>query len=340
MGIPVGPDTSFILSEILLGSIDNSILENFHNLTGLNIKGFRWMDDYEMCFSNFHEAEIALNCIESALSRFELGVNPSKTIIRKLPIELEEYWARELRIFSIRNSNAQMGDVISYFSRAFELTNEYPGKPILRYAISRFRSSVIKKEIKRSVWPTLQDLMLECMINEPGTIDYVLDIFMRFSNNNYTIKTKQFEELLNYQIINHAPLGHGSEVAWSLWGSILFGLHLYPEVAKLISETEDSVVALLALDAESHGLFQEPIEKDFWSQFMNREALYGEQWLLSYEANIKKWIPECGRDHVKGDSRFNYLKKNGIQFYNSSRAAKIATYDTVSAHGSYYNISN
>lgn len=336
-GIPVGPDTSFLLSEILLSSIDNSITKKFHDLTGSNLKGFRWMDDYELCFSNSHEAEIALNCIESALSQFELGLNPSKTMIRKLPIALEAHWSRELRIFKIRESKAQLGDIISYFSRAFELAEEYPGKPVLKYAINRLRSIIINK---KSVWPMLRDLMLECIINEPGTVNYVLNFFMRSIKNDYPIDTNQLEEVLNSQIINHAPLGHASEVAWSLWGSILFDLQLYPKTGQIISEIEDSVVALLALDAESRGLFQEPLEKGVWTQYMNKEGLYGEQWLLSYEANIKKWIPTLDRDYVNQDSRFNYLKKNGIQFYDASVAAKKITYEPTNAQGSYYDFSN
>jgi hypothetical protein len=339
-GIPVGPDTSFLLSEILLSSIDKYIVKKFHDLTGSNLKGFRWMDDYELCFSNSHEAEIALNCIESALSQFELGLNPRKTMIRKLPIALEDHWSRELRIFVIRDSKAQLNDIISYFSRAFELAEEYPGKPVLKYAINRFRSMIINKKVKQSVWPMLRDLMLECVINEPGTIDYVLKLFVNFFNNEYPIDSNQLTEVLNSQIINHAPLGHGSEVAWSLWGSILFELKLYPKTAQIISEIEDSVVALLALDAESRGLFQEPLEKGVWLQFMNKQGLYGEQWLLSYEANIKKWLPVNDRDYVNSDSRFNFLKKNRIEFYDTSVAAKKIAYESPSAQGSYYNFSN
>jgi hypothetical protein len=340
-GIPVGPDTSFLLSEILLSSIDAIIIKKFHKMTNSDLKGFRWMDDYELCFSNLHEAEIGLNCIEFALSQFELGLNSGKTRIRKLPIALEEHWSRELKTFEIRdNEKAQLNDIISYFSRAFELAEEYPEKSVLKYAVNRLRSTIDNREVKQSVWPLLRELMLECIINEPGTIDYVLNFLVKSFNNGYEMDTIQLEGVLNSQIINHAPLGHDSEVAWSIWGSILFGLQLYPKTAQIISQMDDSVVALLALDAESQGYFQEPLERDVWSQYMDKQGLYGEQWLLSYEANIKKWIPASGRDHVNADSRFNYLKKNGIQFYDASLAAKKITYESIPTQGSYYNLSD
>jgi hypothetical protein len=341
IGIPIGPDTSYLISEILLSCIDNIIINEFKEKTNSELKGFRWMDDYELSFSNSHHAEIALNCIDSALSQFELGLNPSKTKIIELPIALEERWARELKIFKIRDSEkAQLNDVISFFSRAFELAEEYREKPVLRYAISRFRSMIINKAVKKTVWPTLQDLMLECVINEPGTISYVINSFVNFSNNGYEMKLDLLRDVLNYQINNHASLGHGSEVAWSLWGSILFNLQINADTAKAISKIDDSIVTLLALDAESRGLFEEPLEKSHWSQYMNNDALYGEQWLLSYEANVENWIPSEDKDHVDSDNIFNFLKINGVRFYSSSMATKKMPFKPVSEEGNHYDLSN
>ena len=137
-GIPTGPDTSFLLSEILLSSIDREIA---NKLNGIKFKGFRYMDDYELCFSNYHDSEFALNQIDSALAEYGLGLNPKKTTIRKLPVPLEEYWVHELKTFGFREKAiAQKNDIISYFSRAFELSEQYPEQSVLRYAIAKFRS--------------------------------------------------------------------------------------------------------------------------------------------------------------------------------------------------------
>ncbi len=138
-GLPIGPDTSFLLSEILLSSIDKLIVDKLRRMNSQKPRGFRYGDDYELCFSNLPDAEIALNHIESALSQFDLALNPKKTMIRKLPISLEEYWARELNTFKFReNLKAQRNDIISYFSRAFDLAEENPEQSVLRYAIAKF----------------------------------------------------------------------------------------------------------------------------------------------------------------------------------------------------------
>lgn len=316
IGIPIGPDTSLVLAEVLLSSVDDLITRKLDQL-----KGFRYMDDYELCFSNLSDAETALNEIESALSHFELDLNPKKTKIKQLPLALEDYWVSELSRFEFRvdSIKKQRSDLISYFSRAFELAKENSESPVLKYAIARLRSI----RIDSTNWPLFQDLMLQCVSGEPGTLPYVFDLYVRFSNNGYPVTTNQLEEVLNFQILYHAPLGHGSEVAWSLWGAIAFQVPLHSTTASAVSDMEDSVVALLALDAEQRKLFLASLNKSNWAQYMTREGLYGEQWLLSYEANVKGWIPSVGGDHVMVDPCFSYLKENGVQFYDTSQAARV-----------------
>ncbi len=55
---------------------------------------------------------------------------------------------------------------------------------------------------------------------------------------------------------------------------------------------------------------------------MTADALYEKHWLLAYEANIKKWLPnKGGTDHVHKDANFGFLKANKVSFYNSRLAA-------------------
>lgn len=79
-GIPIGPDTSLLLAEILLAAADESIEVEFGPL-----KGFRYVDDYELCFSNLSDAEKALRLIESTLSDFDLDLNPKKQGLKNSP---------------------------------------------------------------------------------------------------------------------------------------------------------------------------------------------------------------------------------------------------------------
>jgi hypothetical protein len=132
----------------------------------------------------------------------------------------------------------------------------------------------------------------------------------------------ELEEVSNELIIRHSALRHSSEVANAAWACLALGLHLTNLAVDSISKCDDPIVALLALDCEAHGLVSKALDKTLWISHMTADALYDKYWLLSYEANIKNWLPTAGGgDHVGTDVNFAFLKQNGVYFYDESLAA-------------------
>jgi hypothetical protein len=83
-GIPVGPDTSFVLGEVILSTVDE--------LTARELKsarGYRYYDDYEIAVGSRGEAEGALHRLQDVLATFGLQLNPAKTKILELPLVAE-----------------------------------------------------------------------------------------------------------------------------------------------------------------------------------------------------------------------------------------------------------
>jgi hypothetical protein len=80
IGIPIGPDTSFVVAEIVLAAVDALLIQKVPSL-----REFRYLDDYEAAFESRSEAEEAQFYLESALGDFELVLNPFKTHVLELP---------------------------------------------------------------------------------------------------------------------------------------------------------------------------------------------------------------------------------------------------------------
>ncbi len=162
---------------------------------------------------------------------------------------------------------------------------------------------------------------------EPGVIQPVLELLIDHNINKLPINLSLVKEVLNHTITTASPLGYTNETAWSLWGLIYWGLSVEKEASDAIAKTTDTVVALLALDANKRGLIQNGLDLKLWETYMTKTDLYGKQWLLSYEANIKGWLPtfQTSKDHVSSDTNFGFLKKNGVYFYDETRfkSAKI-----------------
>lgn len=311
VGIPIGPDISLVLAELLMQRCDAEL-----NTRIPRLKGHRFIDDYELSFYTRTEAEEAFHILERVLRDYELALNPKKTRVVELPLQFEAAWAADLRSRNIRTSvTGQASDIESLINRAFHLHKEFPDEVILSYAIAKLRTVVVHP----NNWELFQRLLLLCITPEPATFPYAIELIIKWVNAGYGALIPELHEVVNSIIVTHAPLAHSSEVSHALWASITLGLHLTAEAVSALSKANDSVVALMALDCESRGLMATTLDKSAWQACMTPAGLYEEHWLLSYEANIKGWLPTVGGgDHVAADPNFGFLKASGVYFYDTA----------------------
>ena len=237
LGIHIGPDCSLVIAEIILSAVDEA-LQN----TGL-VTGFRYLDDYEFGFATYSEAEQGLADLQGKLGVYELNLNPRKTFLFELPGPIERPWATELRGIRIRQEGSgQQIDLIGYFSRAYELSRNYPGEPVLGFALGRMRRNVVVPPN----WPLYESSLLHIASVEPGTLRTVVDELCRYNQAGYPVALSKVADVLHQIIRQHGSVNHGSEVAWAIWGCLLFKLALDDQTATQVAQMEDSVVAILA----------------------------------------------------------------------------------------------
>lgn len=309
-GIPIGPDTSHVIAELLLATVD----EQLEARSRLN--GFRYVDDYELGFSKRADAEVCGNELQSILSEYELELSAPKTRIVELPHAFDETWVTELRTAPVsRYGKSQHYQLMHLFGRAFELFHEDKTRNVLRYVISRIRN--IPVDVRN--WREYQGILCQCMLAEPGTTKSALDCLWKHTKAGLKVDRNLMVETLTSIISYHAPLSHDSEVCWALWTAIVLGIKLDSKIAKRIIQTEQTCIMVLFLDGVRKGVFPSKIDVTGWKRFITKEELYGRHWLLTYENATKKWF-RMKQNYVKTDPRFGYLLQNGVQFYNENAA--------------------
>ena len=128
-GIPIGPDASIVIAEIVLTAVDKAFKKRIPNP-----RGFRYFDDYEAAFKTRAEAEEAQSQLEASLEDFEATLNPSKTYVLELPQPFKTTWTRELSVFEVRKASEAeiLNDTVALFSRAAEVAKHYPGSAYVR----------------------------------------------------------------------------------------------------------------------------------------------------------------------------------------------------------------
>jgi hypothetical protein len=310
-GIPIGPDTSLLIAEILLGKVDEALQKR-------SITGLRYVDDYELVFDTEAQALEGLSAFQNALLGFELHLNPSKTRILSLPQRIEEAWADTIKGFILDPMSASFkSQLIHLFDTAFELCHTFPDTGVLKYAAGR----IANVRDWKAHYELAEDLLVQAARVEAGALPVVLNTILRQPVTDNARKERR-RNLMLRTIVEHAPQRHSSEVAWSVWGCIAQGFSRPAEALRLLVGMEDSICALVALHARSLGLAEDPAELDALAAALTSDELYDSRWMLAYEAAVHSWlVSPNGTDFVGGDANFSKLRAAGVTFYDVTKTA-------------------
>lgn len=307
-GIPIGPDTSLVIAESVLAEVERNILQRIPSL-----RGVRFVDDYELCFPDFGSAEAALSVLQEELQHFELQFNPNKTKVVSPPIRFEPDWVGEFRAFVLRDNTGQHGDLIRFFDLITRHLEHDVEAHVAKYAMSKLLlQNFVPRLDNRSLY---QALLCQLLIAQPSAAREIISCLVLLNASGGPIDNSLIVASFAAVIRRAAPLGHHFEISWVLYGFLRLNLNIDPATAAALSSCDNAVVALMSLNAWQRGLGPN-INPALWASHMTTSDLHDEYWLLSYEAKRLAWLPSVGvPDHVLNDSSFDFLRAQGVSFY-------------------------
>jgi Reverse transcriptase (RNA-dependent DNA polymerase) len=306
-GIPIGPDTSFLIGEVIGSAIDVCLAEAIGDLHGV-----RFIDDFYLYFESLPEAERALAQLHKIAKSFELEIHDQKTEISSLPDEIEPAWKTELRAMQIRDAGQpQSTDLVSLFNKGFELAKRFQSDNVLTYVAKQ----VANASIDADNWQLAQALLLKAAVAEPTMLSVLIEILD--ANAPVISDTEPLRAAVSSLCSYHAPLQQGYEVAWALWLARRLGISIPDQVCDLVADMDDDIVALVALDLRQNGQFSILTNVSRWESLMTSQNLYSEHWLLAYEAYEHQWLPSGdGSDYIGTDEMFSILRNRAVLFYD------------------------
>lgn len=312
IGIPVGPDTSRIISEIILCAVEEQVGQsNFAKLSA----GYRYMDDFFLCFSSHVDAEAFLASLREAILGFDLQLNASKTrIIDALEFN-EERWPGDITQLRIRSgAKSQRRDLMRFFTESIRLSKSWPDESIASFSI-RKSSRVL---VERANWDIYEPFLLRTARENSNCLDSVVKILCTYAAAGYPIgsRVKAFAEAM---IEEHAPYNHHYEVAWTLWLCRSLSIKLGERATQLAARVENSVCGCLFLMMRSRSLLTGRGSISEWTGTVTSEDLQGEHWMLIYEAGTRKsWKIPGAETAVAADPHFSVLRDQNVSFFDAS----------------------
>lgn len=309
LGIPIGPDTSLVIAEIIGCTLDEMVQKKFKT----SVKGFRYIDDYYLYCDNQADSEKVFKFVQSIFTEYQLDINEEKTKISKSPFPYESDWSIELGSFTFRKQlQSQETDIERFVSVAFKNAKKHPKDSVLNFAISILKNIPLFDEN----WKLYQSLILKIGLTEPVTLPVVTQILVSHKSKVEKLKVKSVVENI---IKEHSPKGHHFEVSWALWLCIEFEISLPNSIAELVFNSNDIVSILIALDLRNEGLINKTVSTLILKSELTEESLMNEKWLLTYEAISKGWISSPKINPIKNNEYFSILHKHKVQFYDITK---------------------
>ncbi|REE78873.1 reverse transcriptase (RNA-dependent DNA polymerase) [Lutibacter oceani] len=314
IGLCIGPDTSFILAEIIGNRIDFEINKR---LNLINHSGTRYYDDYYLYFDTRNDAENALKIIQQVLYEFQLETNESKVSIKNLPFQYIELWSDNLDRFKFEKSDKfEIRNFFNLLHRTIDL-NKKNSSWIINYALKRFKKGEV--EIKEGEWEIFLSFLLQTLIIDTSIIALIFEIILIYQvylNNKSKYKIKN---VLTNIIKEHIILNHSFEVTWSLWLFISFEIECDKQVLELVLESKDSISKILCLDLINKNLYKgrKPQLKRIKEE-LKTVSSFGDNWLLIYETIKQNWLDFEDDKTIMNNEYFEILKDLDISFYNNT----------------------
>lgn len=326
-GIPIGPATSSILSEIILFKVDEELRLN---------KGYqfsRYIDDYTAYVEDDTEADRFLLDLAAELGKYTLTLNPKKTFTEQMPVLSREEWITDINLFfGLENEvtdqdngeptrkKIKFRQLKLIIDKAIALSKEFPDGSVLKYALSAIIEVGIDDD-QEEAHRYFQDACLRYSYYFPTLIPLIqrwLPSTEPIQPNEHKIE-KRIKSLLNRSF----EQGQSDNIVWCIYYLLQMTGEPVEGLLQKCCETNDPMVALMGfVYAKKKSMEIAPVEQ--WANSMIDQFKTGDLqaydidrfWLLMYQLYFEGVISSPPYSDANDNKIFETLKSEGVSFIN------------------------
>ena len=222
LGIPIGPATSNILSELLLHPVDAALRDDKYTF-------IRFIDDYWCYCISRSEADAFIVALEGQLAEYGLQLNASKTSITPLPATTNDPWVIQLRTQLDAINLSQSSTLGNLFDLATNLQAKWPSQNVVKYAARALARHATTDDLQQRCTRHI----LEIAFHYPSVTPILARLVQKDPS---AVRADELEHLLRRQSQERAPT---DAVCWTLfaWREQTAGTKtLPPDLAEAVIE--------------------------------------------------------------------------------------------------------
>lgn len=314
IGIPVGPETSRILAEVISSRIDNEFDRKMPNIPKDHVD--RLQDDWVVGLKTLERAEEVLSAITTIYRDYGLEINGSKTSIEHIIASSGTSWVSEIGAFlSHRDDQIRGARLREFLSLSLRLQSEHPNDSVINYTLSVIESQPItSKDVE-----TLESFLLKAAVISPLSMDRICRIILNAHHTTKRVSAKRIGERFTSLAERNLEKGNVFEVIWQIY--TLRGLMIplnSKKICEHIKTTASSALALILLDMKDKGLCIGSLPTTEWSNLITEERVRSDLiWLLAYEGIRHGWLNDP--NGVMAGPFFQAMDSRNVVFYDPTR---------------------
>ncbi len=307
IGIPVGQDTSRVISEIILSAVDREFIRR-SGPKGVTYR--RHVDDYWVGGASVEECERHLQLLREALREYELDINELKTRIVNTSVVFGESWAFEIAEElgqAFPRFGDPRGDQVSTLGKILDRARATNDDGIIRHTIRKLD----ERHAWSTHWEILEHFLAQCAVQYPHSFDYVARVVAWRLRKGLSIDQALWSEVTRQVGGQAATLGRDSEVLWSLWTMKELNLKVNKAMSSLMIRSNSPLVSAFMAHMHAHGLTTDrQIRSELWSS-VEGNHFTGPYWPLTLELMTLGLAKPATLDDGGGDEIVSKLHANG-----------------------------
>lgn len=311
LGLPVGPDTSRLIAEVLASAIDSHLQERL----GLGERdASRYVDDFTLSSPDGNQGEELLAALRQSAAHFELELNNEKSAIYPTSHRQSLGWQQAIRAYLPRPTAAgaqiETSALQHFFYQLGRVCDAHPEINVEKFSLQNARSALVNGKD----WSMVQFSLINAYRRNPSLVSLLVEVCLLRQVSHHDVQIKVLAEFIESRIPALARANRTGEIIWLLFLAIRLNVVLSARKISSVFTVENAFVALLVVCLKHRECIDGPIDSSFWNQSLSADGLRSRMWLYAYEAVTQGLLPTANRDFIVNDQYFSLLYAKRVQF--------------------------
>jgi len=318
VGIPIGPDTSRIISEMILARIDREMTSSGSGLVSTQI--YHNIDDYQIGVLENRQAEDAQSIFVRAIARYELRLNDFKTGLHN---GLEFSPKNFQRHFDILRDQSGRNLIEHFFDILYRQIGRNPEANVVGYTLKRF-AHIFARNPERGL---LREYLQRLIFASPHQARWVFPLLLGiYREVGVSAETRR---LIKWGVETCARRNDVGSLLWFLYAAIFLRIRLGQADCSRCIAMSNELVDVMLFHGRDETLFSFDVLR-LQERYLT-STLATPSWLVLYEIERRGWdrSPAFQKLGTAADARALYetMRQNAVEFYVADDVFDVSAFD-------------